>query len=108
MEIKFKRDEMDESGARSGADVPVYVFVDGVRVGVIGKRSEWYGNLGHKGVMYRYFDFYRVDDNGRKIYEETQVEMRDGKVRTDRRPLASDSTRYKCVDRALSKLGVTA
>lgn len=63
--LKLKRNE-DRYGGSGGA-VGTDVFVDGKIVGYVTKRGEWYGNLGHRGVGYTYFDFYAVDAEGKDL-----------------------------------------
>lgn len=106
MKIQFK-DSNDAAGVHSNGGTPTYyVVVDGERVGVVRKRSEWYGNLGHRGVRYHYFDFFRIDADGRAIHEEDVTVMRDGTERTNRRPLVTGSTRRDVVAEALTKLEI--
>jgi hypothetical protein len=105
--VQFKPDAKSESGIHSnaGGSTPAYVLLDGVRVGVVRKRSEWYGNLGHRGVNYHYFDFFRLDENDKAVHEVSEIVMRDGTTREERKPFASGTKRKEVVAEALAKLG---
>lgn len=104
--VQFKPDEKSESGVHSNSDSrPQFVLVDGERVGVVRKRSEWYGNLGRRGSRYHYYDFFRLGADGKAVRETTVVELRDGTKREEHKPLASDSTRKQSVAAGLALLG---
>ena len=66
------------------------VLLDGVVLGSVRKRREWYGNLGHRGVSYTYWDF-RLPSVGPGHSGLTLVRGGD--------------TRKKCVAEALVRLG---
>ncbi len=103
--IKFKPEENMESGVRQGSFVPTYVLLDGKRIGVVRKRSEWYGNLGHRGARYTYYDFFRLDTSGKAVHEVEILNIRDGSTREKRGPLVTGMTRKGAVAEALVRMG---
>jgi hypothetical protein len=70
----FRNDEVD-------------LFVDGVKVGSVRKRKEWYSNIGPRGALYTYFDVIMLD------------------ARRERK-IASASTRKAAVAEALVEAGM--
>jgi hypothetical protein len=66
------------------------IYVAGNLVAVYRKRSEWYGNLGRRGVRYHYFDVFRLGDDPTR--------------RTQREKLGTGSTRKEAVSEGLVHL----